>query len=51
MQWDLETSGPVGQVENWVFIAFFVLPEGRDVSQVQTEVSWEEVSPWPIITF
>jgi hypothetical protein len=33
------------------FIAFFVLPEGRDVSQVQTDVSWEEVSPWPIITF
>jgi hypothetical protein len=28
------------------FIAFFALPEGRDVSLVQTEVSWEgEVSP------
>jgi hypothetical protein len=27
------------------------LPKGGDVSQVQTEVSWEEVSPWPIITF
>jgi hypothetical protein len=30
---DLETGGPVGQVGNWVFIAFFffLLPEGRDV--------------------
>jgi hypothetical protein len=36
----------VGQGGDWVFIAFFALPEGRDVSQVQTEVSWEEeVSP------
>jgi hypothetical protein len=31
---------------------FCALPEGGDVSQVQTEVSWEgEVSPWPLITF
>jgi hypothetical protein len=30
----------------------FVLPKGEDVSQVQTDVSWEgEVSPWPIVTF
>jgi hypothetical protein len=28
------------------------LPEGGDVSQVQTDVSWEgKVSPWLIITF
>jgi hypothetical protein len=28
------------------------LPEGEDVSQVQTDISWEvEVSPWPVITF
>jgi hypothetical protein len=33
------------------FYSLFVLPEDRDVSQVQTEVSWEEVSPWPIINF
>jgi hypothetical protein len=46
MQGDPETGGSIDQVGNWDFIAFFVLPEGRDVSQVQTEVSWEgEVSP------
>jgi hypothetical protein len=34
------------------FYSLFVLPKGRDVSQVQTDISWErEVSPWPIITF
>jgi hypothetical protein len=34
------------------FHSLFFLPEGGDVSQVQTEVSWEgEVSPWPIFTF
>jgi hypothetical protein len=32
--------------------SLFLLPKGRDVSQVQTNISWEEeVSPWPIITF
>jgi hypothetical protein len=34
------------------FYRLFVLPNGRDVSQVQAEVSWEgEVSPQPNITF
>jgi hypothetical protein len=50
MQGNPETGGPVG----WGlgFTAFWVLPEGRDVSQVQTEVSWEgEVSPWWLTTF
>jgi hypothetical protein len=28
MQWDPETSGPVGQVGNWVFIAFFCIAQG-----------------------
>jgi hypothetical protein len=43
MQGDPENGGPLGQGGDWVFIAFF---EGSDVSQVQTEVSWEEeVSP------
>jgi hypothetical protein len=52
IQGDPETGGPLGQVGNWVFIALFVLPKGGDVSQVQTEVSWEgEMSPWPIIIF
>jgi hypothetical protein len=33
------------------FIAFFVLPKGGDVSQVQTDISWEgEVSPCSVIT-
>jgi hypothetical protein len=42
MQGDPETSGPVGIG----FYSLFALPEGRDVSQVQTEVYWEgEVSP------
>jgi hypothetical protein len=41
MQWDPETSGPMGQVGNWVFIAFFVLPKGGDVTQVQTALSQE----------
>jgi hypothetical protein len=51
MQGDPETSGPMGQAGNWVFIDFS-LPKGRDISHVQTEVSWEgEVPPWPIITF
>jgi hypothetical protein len=49
--WGHAAGGLVGQVGNKVFIAFLVLPEGRAVSQVQTEVSWEEVSHWPIITF
>jgi hypothetical protein len=52
MHGDPETCGPMGQAGNWGFIAFFLLPEGRDVSQVQTEVCWEgKMSPWPIITF
>jgi hypothetical protein len=52
MQGDQETGGPRGQVGHWVFVTFFILPEGRNVSQVQTDISWErEVSPWPIITF
>jgi hypothetical protein len=38
-----ETGGCMGQVGDWVFIVF-LLPEGRDVSQMQTEVSWKEVS-------
>jgi hypothetical protein len=33
------------------FIAFFLLPEGGDVSQEQIDVSWEEVSLWPILSF
>jgi hypothetical protein len=32
----------MSQRGEWGFIAFYALPEGRDVSQVQTEVSWEE---------
>jgi hypothetical protein len=45
------TGGPVGQVGNWVFIAFFYCPR-VEMSQVQTDFSWEgEVSSWPIITF
>jgi hypothetical protein len=33
------------------FYSLFVWPEGRDVSQVQTDGFWEgEMSPWPIIT-
>jgi hypothetical protein len=53
MHGDPETGGSLGQVGNWVFVAFFfLLPEGGDVSQVQSDISWkEEVSPWPIITF
>jgi hypothetical protein len=46
MQGDPETCDPVGQGGEWGFITFFVLPGGRDVPKVQTEVSWEgEVSP------
>jgi hypothetical protein len=46
MQGDPETSDPVGHGGEWVFTVFFALLGGRDVSQVQTEVSWEgEVSP------
>jgi hypothetical protein len=38
-------SGKCRGTWEWGFIAFFALPEGGDVSQVQTEVSWEgEVS-------
>jgi hypothetical protein len=52
MHGDPETCGPMGQAGNWGFIAFFLLPEGRDVSQVQTDISWEgEVSPGLISTF
>jgi hypothetical protein len=33
-------------------IAFSCIAEGRDVSQVQTDISWEgEASPWLVITF
>jgi hypothetical protein len=39
MQWELETSGPVSQVGNWVFIAIFLLPKDRDVSVVKTDIS------------
>jgi hypothetical protein len=39
MQGNPETGDPMDQVGYWVFIAFFALPGGRDVSQVQTEVS------------
>jgi hypothetical protein len=46
MQGDPETGDPLGQCWGLGFIAFFALPGGRDVSQVQTEVSWEgEVFP------
>jgi hypothetical protein len=43
-------------VAPWVmgigFYSLFALPEGRDVSQVQTEVSWEgAVSSSPLISF
>jgi hypothetical protein len=47
----LECRGTQKEVVLWVrlgigFYSFFALPESRDVSQVQTEVSWEgEVSP------
>jgi hypothetical protein len=34
------------------FYSLFVLPRGGDVSQVQTNVSWEgEVSLWAVVTF
>jgi hypothetical protein len=49
MQWDPENQWSPGS--SWVLKPFFVLPEGGDVSQVQTDVSWEEVSPWLFITF
>jgi hypothetical protein len=39
MQGDPEISDPVGQGGEWGFIAFFALPGGRDVSQVQTGIS------------
>jgi hypothetical protein len=46
MQGDPETDDPLGYGWGLGFIAFFALPGGRDVPQVQTEVSWEgEVSP------
>jgi hypothetical protein len=53
MQRDLETGGPLGQVGNWVLQLFlFLLPKGRGVSLVQTDISWEgEASPWLIVTF
>jgi hypothetical protein len=48
----LETGGPCGSGWKLGFYSLFLLPKGGDVSQVQTDVSWEgEVSPWPIITF
>jgi hypothetical protein len=57
MQRDLET-GNRKLVVLWVrleigfYSLFCVLPEGGDISQVWTDISWEgEVSPWPIITF
>jgi hypothetical protein len=44
-------GGPLNQVGNWV-LQPFCMPEERDVSDVQADISWEgEVSPWPIITF
>jgi hypothetical protein len=52
MQEDLETGGQWVRLEIGFYSLFCVLLEGRDVFQVQTDVSWEgEVSPWPIITF
>jgi hypothetical protein len=46
MQGDPEPGDPMGPVKDWVLQPFFALPGGRDVSQLQTEVSWEgEVSP------
>jgi hypothetical protein len=50
MQWDPETGSPMGQVGNWVFIAFLYYLRA-EMSLMQTEISWEGVSPWPIITF
>jgi hypothetical protein len=38
MQGDPETGDPTGQGGEWSFIAFFALPGGRDVSQVQMGV-------------
>jgi hypothetical protein len=34
-----ETGDPLGQGGEWGFTAFFALPEGGDVSQVQIGVS------------
>jgi hypothetical protein len=52
MQEDLETGGQWVRLEIGFYSLFCVLLEGRDVFQVQTDVSWEgEVSPWLIITF
>jgi hypothetical protein len=45
MQGNPETSDPMGQGGEWGFIDFFAFPEGRNVSQVQTEVSWEGEMP------
>jgi hypothetical protein len=46
MQGDLEIDGPMGQVGNWFYsFFFFLLPEGEDVSLVQTDVSWEREVP------
>jgi hypothetical protein len=39
---DPETGDPMDQGGEWGFIAFFALPGGRDVSQVQTGIPREE---------
>jgi hypothetical protein len=46
MQGDRETGGPGGSGWKLGFYSLFLLPGDGDVTQVQTEVSWEgEVSP------
>jgi hypothetical protein len=42
---------PWVRLETGFLSPFFVLPKGGDVFQLQTEGSWEEVSPWSVITF
>jgi hypothetical protein len=38
MQGDPETCAPLGQGGEWGFIGFFLLPEGRDAFQMQTDI-------------
>jgi hypothetical protein len=45
MQGDLETGDPVGQVGEWGFIAYLHCLMAGDAFQMQTGISYREVSP------
>jgi hypothetical protein len=47
---DLEIGGPLNQVGNQV-LYLYLLRKSGGFSLVRTDVSWEEVSPWLIVTF